>query len=369
MAMKHYFVKGIARVGSIECVLGLLVLVMTNLVSLPYHFCMLYTSQTTQRNWQLKDTIKSLSSKISNLEALFILILPNLHSQWTQNHLTLLIIQSLNRPTVINESNIKLFPRGILPGERKFNVVIYGVAEHPNVTPRPERQKSDLANCLNIISKLNAEIDSHFILDCICLENYKKLSQTSCPHPLLLKLNYSVDVTTILANRAGAPQGITIRPDQTKEERQQESLSLGECWNDKKDIKIWSSTLYFKDNKHALVQNNCLQYFHPSNQTQLPAVSSVPGHTDSTNTTEQNVPDNVHSKISNWLPNNLFFLLWNEWRLKNSLHNFQSYIYSNYFDVIAITETWITKHFYTNETTSLWLQCHFLVVVGCFLVF
>ena len=112
---------------------------------------------------------------------------------------------SQQTPTVINESNIKLFPRGILPGERKFNVVIYDVAECPNVTARPERQKCDLANCLIIVSKLNAEIDSHSIRHCICLGNYKKLSQTSCPRPLLLKLNHSVDVTTILANRAGAP--------------------------------------------------------------------------------------------------------------------------------------------------------------------
>ena len=35
--------------------------------------------------------------------------------------------------------------------------------------------------------------------------------------------------------------------------------------------------------------------------------------------------------------------------LNNQIHNFQSYIYSNDFDVIAITETWLTKHIYTNE--------------------
>ena len=97
---------------------------------------------------------------------------------------------SLNRtvtqqtPTVINESNTKPFPRGILPGEHKFNVVIYGVAECPNATPRPERQKSDLANCLNIVSKCNAEVDSPSIRDCLRLGNYKRLSQTS--HPRLL---------------------------------------------------------------------------------------------------------------------------------------------------------------------------------------
>ena len=126
--------------------------------------------------------------------------------------------------------------------------------------PQTERQRSDLANCLNIVSKLNdAEVDSHSIQDCLHLGNYKKLSQTSHPRPLLLKLNHSVNVTTILANRAKEPQGITIRPDETKEKRQRESLLLGEHWKliqagtDKKDIKARSSTLYlkYKGNKHA----------------------------------------------------------------------------------------------------------------------
>ena len=97
------------------------------------------------------------------------------------------------------------------------------------------------------------------------------------------------------------------------------------------------------------VQNNCWQYFRPSNQTALLAASNVSGHTNCINTTEQSVSDNVHSKISNWLPNNLSFLLWNARSLKNQLRNFQSYVYSNDFDVIAITETWLTKHIYTNE--------------------
>ena len=110
---------------------------------------------------------------------------------------------------VINDSKTKPLPRRILPGERKFNVVICGVAERLNVTLRPIRQKSDLANCLNTVSKLNDEIDSHSIRDCLRLGNYKKLSRTSLPRPLLLKLNHSVDVTTILANRAEVPQGIS----------------------------------------------------------------------------------------------------------------------------------------------------------------
>jgi len=57
-------------------------------------------------------------------------------------------------------------------------------------------------------------------------------------------LSRSIDVTTTLANRAQVSQGITIKPDQTKEERQQESLLLSEQWKlmqagtDRREIKI-----------------------------------------------------------------------------------------------------------------------------------
>ena len=87
----------------------------------------------------LKDTIKTLSSKISDLEALF-----NSNTAQPSQSMDTELSDTVNRtvtqktPTVINELNTKPFPRRILPGEHKFNVVIYGVAECPNVTPRPE---------------------------------------------------------------------------------------------------------------------------------------------------------------------------------------------------------------------------------------
>ena len=131
------------------------------------------------------------------------------------------------------------------------------------------------------------------------------MSQSSRPRPILLKLNRAVDVKTILANRALAPKGITIKPDQTKEDRHQESLLLGERWKllqagtDKTDIKIQSLTLYLKGNKHAQVHNNRLQYLCPYNQTAPPAANNVPGQTDSTDVMDQSVSDDVHSKINN----------------------------------------------------------------------
>ena len=253
----------------------------------------------------LKHTIKSLSNKVSELEASLKPNAPQLpqsmetESSDTINHTAI----QQESPTATTDPVTKSPPPEILPGERKFNLVIYGIAECPKETPRHDRQKSDLTNCLSVVSKLNTEIDSHSIQDCLRLGKYQK--QLTRPRPILLKLNRSIDVTTTLTNRGQAPQGITIKPDQTKEERQRESLLLSERWKlmqagtDRKEIKIRSSIIYLKGIKHAQVHNNHLQYFSPSNQTASVADNNVPDQTVSANSTDQSSPDNVHCESNN----------------------------------------------------------------------
>ena len=166
---------------------------------------------------------------------------------------------------------------GILPADRKFNIVLFGIKENPPETSRSDRIKSDMKCCLDVIVKLNSEISSQSIRDCLRLGKYKQ--SASRPRPLLLKLNRSLDVTTILSNRDKAPQGIAIKPDLTLQERQRNSLLLGERWKlmqagtDKKNIKIRSSIIYLNGNKHAQALNNCLQYYDSTSQS-APIITS-----------------------------------------------------------------------------------------------
>ena len=96
---------------------------------------------------------------------------------------------------------------------------------NPPDTPRPE---SYVTNCLNVIAKLNSEINSQSIQDYLQLSKYKQTP--SQPRPVLLKLNHSLDVTAVLTNRDQAPDGIIIKPDLILQERQHNSLLLGEQW-------------------------------------------------------------------------------------------------------------------------------------------
>ena len=59
-------------------------------------------------------------------------------------------------PTVSNTGLFKP-PNGILPGDRKFNVIIFGLKECPKGTPRPDRYKSDLNESISIMTKVNTD--------------------------------------------------------------------------------------------------------------------------------------------------------------------------------------------------------------------
>ena len=43
------------------------------------------------------------------------------------------------------------------------------------------------------------------------------------------------------------------------------------------------------------------------------------------------------------------FCLWNAHSLVNKIDNFQSFVYSNDFKIIAITETWLHDYIYNGE--------------------
>ena len=137
-----------------------------------------------------------------------------------------------------------------------------------------ERHKLDLKESLAILSTLNNEISSYSVRDCFRLGKFKK--QSTRPRPIMVKLNRVIDVTTILANRNLTPKGISIKPDLNQEDRQCESLLLGERWRliqsgvDRKLIKIKSSAIYVQGRKHGQVLNNSFQYTNLHNQQNNP---------------------------------------------------------------------------------------------------
>ena len=87
-------------------------------------------------------------------------------------------------------------PSGILPGDRKFNVIIFGLTECPKGTLRPNRYKSDLNESISIV---NTDITPHSVRNCLRLGKYN--TQAYRPRLLLINLNRVFDALNLLAIR------------------------------------------------------------------------------------------------------------------------------------------------------------------------
>ena len=139
--------------------------------------------------------------------------------------------------------------------------MVYGISECPSGTSRQERVKRDLDSTIPILTKLNPEINPSSIRDCFRLGKYKP--NPPRPRAILMKLNRSIDVTTVLSKRRSIEnKSIIIKPDMSPDEKAKETLLLKERWSliqsgiNKSDIKIKSSLIYVKGKKHGYISNS-----------------------------------------------------------------------------------------------------------------
>ena len=172
-------------------------------------------------------------------------------------------------------------PLNIQLPDRRYNVVVYGIQECPSGTSKSERNKHDVNNVLPVFSKLDNEIQPFSIRDCLRLGKYKVRSQR--PRPILVKLNQTMDVSSILSKRSDLPAGITVKPDLSIQERHIEAMLLKERWSliqsgvNKREIKIKSSVLYLREKKHAEVSNSSLVRISPSTVSDDPVDTGTAG--------------------------------------------------------------------------------------------
>ena len=141
--------------------------------------------------------------------------------------------------------------------DRKFNLVIQGIPECSPNTKRLERLQSDLTNVLRELSSLDNSIGSGCVKDTFRLGKYK--SDSNRPRPILVKLLRSSDVQSILSNRRLLKSSISIKPDLSLEERNNEKILLAERWQllqrgvDQKTIKIRGNNLFISNKLHGKV--------------------------------------------------------------------------------------------------------------------
>ena len=146
--------------------------------------------------------------------------------------------------------------------DRKCNVVVYGVDECPQNTPRNVRLQKDTDAVTKVFGSIEIAVEPSLILDCYRLGKYNP--QKSKPRPILVKLQRAIDASSILANKGSLSAPIFIKPDKSLAELEIESILLKERWNliqaghQRKSIRINSRTsrIYLNNQVFGKVENS-----------------------------------------------------------------------------------------------------------------
>ena len=150
-------------------------------------------------------------------------------------------------------------------GDRKSNVVVFGIEECPQNTMRSARIIRDTKEVSKVFNNIDVHIEPSQILDCFRLGKFKP--QQTRPRPILVKLNRAIDATSVLANRSSLKPPLFIKPDLSPAERATESILLKERWSliqlghSRKSIKINSQRgcIYLNNKMHGSVINSQFQ--------------------------------------------------------------------------------------------------------------
>ena len=156
--------------------------------------------------------------------------------------------------------------------DKKFTLVVYGVKESPEGTPRQKRIANDYENCSQIFHKVSPQVSESSIADCVRLGKFS----ASKNRPVLVKFARSYDVNVILSNRSkvSALEGISIKPHMSIAERRTESILLKErralinAGHTGRQIRIKSNKLYLNSSLYGqIVNDEFIKYTTPDNNS------------------------------------------------------------------------------------------------------
>ena len=130
---------------------------------------------------------------------------------------------------------------------------MYGIAESPEGTKKPQRGTKDLESVMEAIRVLDSSLDKKSVSDCFRLG---KFSRDKC-RPILVKFTCARHASSILSNSGKLAENkqykkISIKRDMSKLERQSESLLLKERLLPNSGI----SSKYIKLKENQLVVND-----------------------------------------------------------------------------------------------------------------
>lgn len=183
--------------------------------------------------------------------------------------------------------------------DRKFNVVMFGIEESAPGSAKLDRMENDLGKLTSIITSLDDSIPPSSIRDHFRLGKFKQ--DQARPRPILVKLNRTSEVNSILSKKKNLSNSLRIKPDLSPPERLKESTLLKERWcliqagTSRKDIKIVGSSL-FVNRKHVGVFRDG-EFVKTRCDDATPSPSPAPS-----TTTEPTVPVSSHHALATPTP-------------------------------------------------------------------
>ena len=149
--------------------------------------------------------------------------------------------------------------------DRKYNILIYGLKECSEGTPRYKRTQEDLISAADILSFVDSKITELSIRDSFRLGRYRNDKH----RPLLVKMTRVSDVTLILSNKKklSSRPGISIKQDLSPEERASHSSlmkvrrTLIDEGTDPRDIKARGNALLVNGRRHGAIVNSVYQKY------------------------------------------------------------------------------------------------------------
>lgn len=197
---------------------------------------------------------------------------------------------------------------------KRYNVVVSGITEPPSGTSYTGRLNADMEAVSTLLSNMADNIQSplsFLIRDCRKLGRYKTDSEK--PRSLLVTLNSTVEVSTVLSNCHQLPSAVSIRPDLSPSERQTRGILLRERRRlidsevSRRDIKLRKRELYVSGTlvgrvvNNAFVKNQSLGALAPqlSSSPVSDSLSAVSSDTPSTVPPPPNQPNSSSISSTN----------------------------------------------------------------------
>ena len=156
--------------------------------------------------------------------------------------------------------------------ERKFNLVIHGLKESDQGTPRSSRIKHDNELVLSTLTTVDPSVTPLCVRDCARLGKFIH----SKNRPILVKLNSSNTVTTVLSSKKNLAKldHISIQPDLNKEDQKKRAILLKERRKliiegiQRKNIKVKGNMLLVNGSKYGSTDGETFLPENISNTTE-----------------------------------------------------------------------------------------------------